>query len=603
MPGLIAVILMIIAALLTSLTIAREWEMGTMEQLMSTPLRPAEIVLGKMLAFFVIGVVDTAISVVVGVLVFHVPLRGSILLLGVSSCVFLCGALFWGIFVSVIAKSQLLAYQMGLLSSFLPALMLSGFIYCDRQHAGVDSGNHVHRLCAVLCDHPQGNLPEGRRHFRAVGGDTVSGRLRDHRVHTCHAKAEGEVGMISDLPASKRSLDQKERSNRSRGHNPMWKRIRQILRKELLQTFREPRMRVMLFVPPLVQLIVFGYAVNLDVDDTRIGWVDQDRTPQSRDLLAAFQGSGRFRVVATPETEAEIQSLLDRGTVHAVLQVLPGFQRDLERRRPTAVQVLVDGSNSNTAQLVRSSASQILADYASKVMKDQQKITIMLRSPNSPARLSAPGIDTESRVWFNPDLRSRNYFVPGVLVNIIMIVTFMLTALAIVREKEIGTMEQLMVTPIRPIELMIGKTLPFAFVGIFQVLLITSAALLVFHIPFRGSFLLLLCCAVLFLMTTLGMGLFISTISQTQQQAMMSSFFFTVPAFMLSGFTFPIHNMPFLVQLITYVNPLRYFMEIVRGIFLRGTGVAVLWPQMLALAVLGVGILGLSALRFHKNLD
>jgi ABC-2 type transport system permease protein len=383
----------------------------------------------------------------------------------------------------------------------------------------------------------------------------------------------------------------------------MRRRIKEILRKELLQTFREPRMRVLLFVPPLVQLIVFGYAVNLDVEDIRIGWVDQDRTPQSRDLLASFQGSGRFRVVALPVDGEEIQGLLDRGVAHGVIQVLPGFQRDLERQRPTAVQVLVDGSNSNTAQLVSSYASEILANYGAKVMKDQQKITVMVRSPNSAVKLSAPGIDTESRVWFNPDLRSRNYYVPGVLVNIVMIVTFMLTALAIVREKEIGTMEQLMVTPVRPIELMIGKTLPFAFIGIFQVILITGAALLVFHIPFRGNFLLLLGCAVLFLMTTLGVGLFISTISRTQQQAMMSSFFFTVPAFMLSGFAFPVRNMPYLVQLVTYVNPVRYFMEIVRAIFLRGTGASVLWPQMSALAILGVSSLMLSALRFHKNLD
>ena len=199
---------------------------------------------------------------------------------------------------------------------------------------------------------------------------------------------------------------------------------------------------------------------------------------------------------------------------------------------------------------------------------------------------------------------SRNYFVPGVIVNIIMMVTLMLTALAIVREKEIGTMEQLMVTPIRPIELMLGKTLPFALVGLFDMVLVTAVALLVFHIPLRGSLLLLLLrLRVLFLMTTLGAGLFISTISHTQQQAMMATFFFFMPAFMLSGFTFPIRNMPVAVQWLTYLNPLRYFMEIVRGIFLKGSGVDVLWPQMVALAVFGVTILMLSARRFHKRLD
>jgi len=212
-------------------------------------------------------------------------------------------------------------------------------------------------------------------------------------------------------------------------------------------------------------------------------------------------------------------------------------------------------------------------------------------------------IDSRPRVWFNADLASRNYYVPGVMANLIMVVTVMLTAMAIVREKEIGTMEQLMVTPIRPIELMIGKTLPFALVGLIDVTLVTTLALVWFRVPFRGSFLFLLLCAAFFLLTSLGTGLFISTISRTQQQAVMSSFFFATPTFMLSGFSFPIRNMPLPVQYLTYLNPLRYFVEIVRGIFLKGIGLSVLWPQMLILAVYGVTILFLAAARFQKKLD
>jgi ABC-2 type transport system permease protein len=214
-----------------------------------------------------------------------------------------------------------------------------------------------------------------------------------------------------------------------------------------------------------------------------------------------------------------------------------------------------------------------------------------------------PQLGVQSRVWFNPDLRSRNYFVPGIVVNIIMLVTLMLTAMAIVREKEIGTMEQLMVTPIRPIELMLGKTLPFALVGLADTALVVIAALLLFHVPFRGSALLLFFCAVLFLMTSLGAGLFISTISQTQQQAMMTTFLFFQPFFLLSGFAFPVRNMPEPIQYLTLLNPVRYFMEIVRGLFLKGSGISVLWPQMLALAIFGVVILTLSSLRFRKRLD
>jgi len=233
----------------------------------------------------------------------------------------------------------------------------------------------------------------------------------------------------------------------------------------------------------------------------------------------------------------------------------------------------------------------------------QQKVRVLIRSPGAAANLQAPQIEARTRVWFNPDLHSRNYFVPGVVANILMLVTLMLTALAIVREKEIGTMEQLMVTPLRPVELMLGKTLPFALVGIVDTIVITAAALIVFRIPLRGNPLLLLACAVLYLLTSLGAGLFLSTISQTQQQAMMASFFFTTPAFMLSGFAFPIRNMPVVVQYLTYLDPIRYFMEIVRGIFLKGVGFSSLWPQMLALLIYGVTVMSLSVTRFHKSLD
>ena len=383
----------------------------------------------------------------------------------------------------------------------------------------------------------------------------------------------------------------------------MWERIFVIIRKELIQALREPRMRVLLFVPPIVQLLVFGFAVNLDVDHARIAWMDMDRTPASRSLRDRFTGSGRFDIVSAPESEEDVQRTLDRGEAQAVVRVPLGFARDTARGRATEVQILIDGTNSNTASLVASYAGEIVAEYSVDLLERQQRVKVLTRSPGSPVSMATPQVTARSRVWFNPDLHSRNYFVPGVIANIIMMVTLMLTALSIVREKEIGTMEQLMVTPVRPIELMLGKTLPFALVGLLDVVLITVAALLVFHIPLHGSFLLLLFCAVLFLMTSLGAGLFLSTISQTQQQAMMGSFFFSTPAFMLSGFAFPIRNMPVPVQYLTYLNPIRYFIEIVRGIFLKGAGVDVLWPQMAALTVYGITVLSLSAMRFQKKLD
>ena len=364
----------------------------------------------------------------------------------------------------------------------------------------------------------------------------------------------------------------------------MWERILVMVKKEFLQTFREPRMRAMVFIPPILQLLVFGYAVNLDVENSRIAWMDLDRTPESRELRARFDSSIYFQIVAEPANEDAVRRVLDYGESVAVVRVLPGFARELKRGKTTAVQVLIDGTNSNNASIVTGYASRIIGSFG-------------LPSGQTPL------VEARTRVWFNPELRSRYYFIPGVLMNIIAIITLMLTAMAIVREKEIGTMEQLMVTPIRPIELIAGKMLPFIVIGLLDVFLATGVALLVFHIPFHGSVLTLVGAAVVFLMTTLGAGLFISTISRTQQQALMSSFFFFMPSFMLSGFTFPIRNMPEAVQWLTRINPQRYFIEILRGIFLKGEGISMLWPQMLALFVIGVVILGTSTLRFHRTIE
>jgi ABC-2 type transport system permease protein len=385
----------------------------------------------------------------------------------------------------------------------------------------------------------------------------------------------------------------------------MRQRLRCMIRKELIQTLREPRMRLMLFMPPLIQLLIYGFSVNLDVDSARIAWMDQDRTPESRELQSEFLGSGRFAIVANPTGEAEMQELLDRGKVDGVVRVLPGFAHDVERGRATSVQVLLDGTNSNTASIVSAYAGQSIARYSNEVMTQRQrgKLVAGTMASHGPVSAAVPTVESETRVWFNPDLKSRNYFVPGVVVNIIMLVTLSLTAMAIVREKEIGTMEQLMVTPLRPVELILGKTLPFVMIGFFDLVLVVGAALLIFHVPFAGNFGTLCLAAFFFILTSLGAGLFISTISKTQQQANMATFLFFQPFMMLSGFTFPVRNMPIAVQYFTLLNPMRYFMEIVRGIFLKGSGIATLWPQMLALAVMGVVVLSLSVQRFHKHLE
>lgn len=363
----------------------------------------------------------------------------------------------------------------------------------------------------------------------------------------------------------------------------MWTRIREMVRKEFLVAFREPKMRVLLFAPPLIQLLIFGYAVNLDIEQSRIAWMDHDNTPQSRALQALLEGSPYFRLTAFPPNPERLDRLLDQGDVRAAVVVLPGFARDLKKGRAGQVQIVIDGSDSNTASILSSYLQRAIARF--------------------PGGLAVQPVEVRSRIWFNPDLRSQDYFVPGVIVNIVALVTIMLTSMAVVREREIGTLEQLLVSPIRPLELMLGKTVPFALVGVAEMAMITVAALVVFGIPLRGSPFILLAATLLFVLTTLAVGLLISTLSNTQQQAMMGSFFFFVPAFLLSGFAFPVTNMPPAIQLATYLNPIRYFMEIVRSLFLKGTGLEILWPHLAALAGIGIFTVLASARRFRKRLD
>lgn len=379
-------------------------------------------------------------------------------------------------------------------------------------------------------------------------------------------------------------------------------RVFEIVRKEFRQVMREPRMRMTMIVPPIMQFLVFGFVANLDVERSRLAWLDRDNTAESRELRAAFEGSRYFTLTEMPASELEIQDLLDRGRVHSAIAIMPGFGADLARGRQAQVQVLVDGSDSNTASILSGYAAEIIRGFSAGRMVGVQNQKRMARG-GVLAQIRIPAVNLEQRVWFNPELKSRNYFIPGILANILTLVTLMLTSMAIVREREIGTMEQLMVTPIRPVELMLGKTLPFALVGLFDFALIIVLAKLVFRMPFQGSLVFLFGAAVLFLFSTLGIGIFISTISRTQQQAIMSTFFFFQPAFMLSGFAFPIRNMPEPVQYLTLLNPIRYFIEICRGVFLKGNGIEVLWPQLAALAFFGVSILWFSANRFHKRLD
>lgn len=366
-----------------------------------------------------------------------------------------------------------------------------------------------------------------------------------------------------------------------------------MLIKEFLQIFRDPRMRFVVFGIPVIQTLVFGYVVSMDVRNIRTVVADYDNSVESRELVSRFERSGYFSVVEHAGSEARVRELIDRGEALAAIKLNAGFGERIRAGNTAAVQIILDGTDSNTAGIALGYCGKIASGYSRGVLVERMRKN----------GVEAPSlVEIESRAWFNDNLESRNYFVPGVIATLVMLVTLMLTGMAIVREKEIGTMEQLMVTPITPAEFIIGKTIPFALIGFVDVLFITGIGVFWFQVPIRGSIPLLLFATSLYLLTSLSVGLLISSVSSTQQQAIMSTFLFFFPAMLLSGFMFPIRNMPQVVQWITYLDPLRYYLVIIRGIFLKGVGLNILWPQYVALAVMGVIMMLLSTRRVRKIL-
>jgi ABC-2 type transport system permease protein len=375
-----------------------------------------------------------------------------------------------------------------------------------------------------------------------------------------------------------------------------------VIVKEFLQVRQDTRMLPVIFLAPMIQLTLFGFAVNTDVTRVPTVLVDQDRSAESRDLVDRFVQSGYFELVGVEETAEAVEPWLLTSRAQVALVIAPRFGRDLLSGRNPRVQVLVDGADSSATTVALGYSSAIIAGRAREVLADQARRLALRGGPTAGA--SVGSIELVPRVWYNPDLLSRWYFVPAVLALVLMVMTTMLSAMGVVREREIGTMEQLMVTPIRSWQLLVGKLLPFGVIGFIQVLLVTAVAVFGFRVRLAGSFPLLLGLTMVFVLNSLGLGLLVSTLVRNQQQAMMGAVFvFILPMVYLSGLIFPIENMPEVIQRVTYAIPLRYYAEIIRGIFLRGSGLSVLWPQALVLLLMGLATMALAALRFRKRLD
>jgi ABC-2 type transport system permease protein len=374
-------------------------------------------------------------------------------------------------------------------------------------------------------------------------------------------------------------------------------RLKQMLIKEFIQVFRDKRTRFILIIPPIIQMLVFGYAATYEIRHVPTVVLDLDHSQESRELVSLFETSQYFDVQRELTDSRQLGDLIEQGKTTIGLEIDAGFARKLRKGETAPLQVIVDATNSNTALIASGYVTQITRGYAVNYQKDRiSRIAPQLIE-------TMPSVELEPRPWYNPNFSSRWFFVPGVIGSLTLVLVVTLTAFAVVREREIGTLEQIMVTPIRPAEFILGKTLPFFLIGLFDVSLIAAVGTLWFQVPFRGHISVLLTGSVLFIICMLGVGLLISTVSSTQQQAMVTSFFFIMPAVAFSGFGFPISTMPQWMQALTYLVPLRYFLVVLRGTYLKGVGMAILWPQMAAMAGLGVALLTVSILRFHKALD
>lgn len=378
----------------------------------------------------------------------------------------------------------------------------------------------------------------------------------------------------------------------------MRNRILPLTRKETLHILRDARSMYLAIVLPVVFLILFGYAITFDVRHIPVGIVDQDSSFLSRDFISRVKGSEYLDLVYLSNSSSGLESLLDKGKVKAILIIPHRFSRDLSKGKDAPLQLLIDGSDNNTAQIALGYISGIVQIFSSNIILEK------LNKQGAILQAGILPIDVKPRIWYNPDLSSTNFIVPGLIAVVMMILAAMSTSLTIAREWEIGTMEQLIATPAKPHEIIIGKLIPYFFLGIIQISLVVLVGTLLFNVPLKGNIFFLFCVSGVFLICGLGIGLLISTITRSQQLAFMFSVLFTVlPSFLLSGFIFPISSMPDIIQFFTYLVPAKYFLIVLRGIFLKGTGLGTLWPEVVSLFAFASLILLACAKRLRLSLE
>lgn len=376
----------------------------------------------------------------------------------------------------------------------------------------------------------------------------------------------------------------------------MLRRISAIIYKEYLHISRDIIALLMLIFFPVFVLFLFGFAINLDIKHIPLAVYDQDRSEEARELAESFIQSGYFDLKERLFCEKQINPAVDKRKVKVVLSIPPDFSKDIHRGKDTPVQLIIDGSDNNTATIIMGYSKAIIQKFSRQILGE----LILNKGMAFPAQL--PAIDLRPNIWYNPELKSSFFLIPGLIGMILMTIAVIRISVTIVREKERGTMERLLVAPIRPIELMIGKIIPYIIIAFISLVLIILLSRFIFQVPLRGSLVTLLSLSGIFIAASLGIGLYISNVAETTQTAWLMGFFSSVlPAIILSGFIFPIESMPYPIQLITYLFPIRYFLVILRGIILKGVGISILYQEALILLIFALVMITISTLRFKKK--
>jgi len=369
----------------------------------------------------------------------------------------------------------------------------------------------------------------------------------------------------------------------------MWARIKALIAKEFLAVWKDKKSRTVIIGPPLIQLLVFGYAASFDVNHVAMAIYNEDNGVASRDLIARFEGSPTFQTIAYLTRDSQIPEVINPRNASLVIHIGQDFSRNLHSKRAARVQLIVDGRESNTALIILGYASQVVSGYNRTWVQDHGG--------------ALPPASLVVRSWFNPNLESRWFFVPGIVALLTLVVTVVVTALSVAREREVGTFEQLLVAPFRPFEILLGKSVPALVIGIAEGTVIIILGIIWFDVPMRGNVLMLYFGLLIYLLSVVGVGLMISSISRTQQQAILGAFLFVVPSIILSGFATPIANMPHLIQDLTLINPMRYFLVIVRGIFLEGLPVEHVLRQIWPMALIAPATLAGAAWMFRHRMN